>query len=308
MRGLLLLDKAPGQTSFQSLSMVKRALGTGRVGHCGTLDKFAEGLMIVLVGSYTRLVPWFTGLDKRYEARILLGEETDTLDPEGQLVGEGSLPEEEAFRSVLPSFVGTIDQIPPSYSAIHVDGKRAWQRVRGGQDLVLPPRPVTIYSLTLEAWQPPYADISVHCSSGTYIRSLARDLARAASSCGRLETLSRTSIGAFYRDDAIRLPDSLEESSRLIEKALVPVRQDALEKAGLFVHQIPAGELAAVRNGRPLSGDIQAACAKAVSDVALVDGDGELVAVLRKGPKGPSYACVIPLLSNTAQIPPRIAQ
>ncbi len=300
VRGILLLDKAPGQTSFQSLSIVKRVLGTGRVGHCGTLDKFAEGLMIVLVGSYTRLVPWFTGLDKTYEAKILLGEETDTLDPEGTVIEHAPPPEEPAFRAAIPSFVGAIDQVPPSYSAIHVDGKRAWQRVRDGQTLTMPPRPITIYELSLEAWQPPCANVSVHCSSGTYVRSLARDIARASGSCGRLETLSRSGIGAFSRDDAIRLPESLEESSRLIAQALVPVRREQLEKAGLFVLTIPPSELASVRNGRPLSNDIRSSCLSASGDIALVDTADELVAVLRQGPRGLSYACVMPPPSTVA--------
>lgn len=295
--GLLLLDKRAGQTSFQSLSSVKRALGTGRVGHCGTLDKFAEGLLIVLVGSSTRLVPWFTGCDKTYEARVLFGEETDTLDPEGSVIARAPLPSKEALLSVLPSFSGDILQAPPSYSAIHIDGKRAWQRVRDGEELSIPKRPVHIQEISLLDWRLPYASLRVRCSSGTYIRSLARDLALALGSRARLEALVRTSIAGFTKSQALRIPEPREEAEQAISSALVPLSREELEASCLRVLELDENELQVVRHGRPLPERIKETLSDFHDDVALVCSQGLFVAMLRKESGQYRYACVNGALS-----------
>ena len=123
--GLILLRKKPGLTSFEALGEVKRALGTGKVGHTGTLDKFAEGLLVVLTGRALKLSPWFVHCDKQYEGVIRFGIETDTLDPEGSPIAEAAPPSREAVEKILSQFTGDIIQTPPAYSAIHIDGKRA---------------------------------------------------------------------------------------------------------------------------------------------------------------------------------------
>ena len=149
LSGVMLFAKAPGRTSFSSLSTIKKALGTSKVGHTGTLDSFADGLLVVLVGSLTRLVPHITGFDKDYLALVEFGSETDTLDPTGSVIKTAPLPTEEAVRAVLPRFLGDIMQVPPVYSALHVEGKRASDAVRRGEEVSLPARPVHIYSLSL---------------------------------------------------------------------------------------------------------------------------------------------------------------
>jgi len=200
---LLLLYKPPGITSFSSLSPVKRTLGK-KVGHAGTLDKFAEGLMIVLTGSFTKLNPLLSNMDKRYIATIEFGDETSTLDPEGEVVASGPIPSLETIESVVAQqFVGTIDQIPPTYSAVHVNGKRAYRLAREGKDVDIPSRSITIYSASILSWDSPRLVLSVHCSKGTYIRSLARDIAVACGSRAHLVALERTMIGPFPLEDAV---------------------------------------------------------------------------------------------------------
>jgi tRNA pseudouridine55 synthase len=216
--GLLLLNKQAGLTSFTSLNRVKRVFSTGKVGHTGTLDKFAQGLLVALVGRAAKLTPWFSGSDKWFEGNIRLGLETDTLDPEGALVAEAAIPTREQLEAALPAFRGDILQEPPVYSALHIDGKRASALARSGETVVMRKRPVSIYALELLEYEPPLAHIRVHCSSGTYIRSLARDIALAAASRGHLVSLTRTAIAGFCLSDALA-----DDEPALLQAALRPV-------------------------------------------------------------------------------------
>jgi tRNA pseudouridine55 synthase len=216
--GCLLLNKRPGVTSFEALYPVKRALGTGKVGHTGTLDKFAEGLLVVLAGRALKRSAEFTHLDKRYEAAVFFGAETDTLDPEGAVIAEAPPPEREALEAVLPAFQGALMQTPPAYSAIHIGGKRAHELARSGQAVEMRQRQVTIYSIMLQSYEPPLARIEAACSSGTYIRSLARDIALALGSRAHLVALKRTRVGAFRVEDAIGTEDA-----DLLRRALQPL-------------------------------------------------------------------------------------
>jgi tRNA pseudouridine55 synthase len=201
--GLLLVNKESGRTSFETLGAVKRAFYPAKVGHTGTLDKFAEGLLLVLVGRAVKLAPWFSSCDKHYRGTIRFGVETDTLDNEGTPVAEAAPPSHETLLEVLPRFRGDILQTPPAYSAVHVDGERAHIRARSGEEFKMEERPVSIYGLELEFYDPPLAGIRVHCSKGTYIRSLARDIARAAGSRGYLSALKRTQVAGFSLDGAV---------------------------------------------------------------------------------------------------------
>lgn len=200
--GIILFAKEAGPTSFSSLGVIKKALGTGKVGHTGTLDSFAEGLLVVLVGKMTRLVPYITATDKKYLAVVAFGSETDTLESSGVVVKEGPLPSRQQVEAVLPQFRGTIQQVPPAYSAIHVDGKRASDLVRSGATAQLPSREITIHSLELLDFNGGYGLLEVTCSKGTYIRSLARDIAVAAGTCAHLVALRRVAVGPFQLEQA----------------------------------------------------------------------------------------------------------
>jgi tRNA pseudouridine55 synthase len=200
--GIILLNKPPGQTSFQSLGAVKRRLGTGRVGHTGTLDRFAEGLLVVLSGRMTRLCAYATSLDKEYVAVITFGRATTTLDPEGETTAVGSIPEICSIESVLPEFLGSLSQVPPAFSALHIGGRRAYDAARKGEIVVLPPRPVRIDRIELLGYEPPDATIRVSCSKGTYIRSLARDIAEKLGTHGFVSKLRRVRVGGFRVEDA----------------------------------------------------------------------------------------------------------
>ena len=204
--GILPYAKHSGITSFASLGCIKKALHTKKVGHTGTLDSFAEGLLVVLTGSLTRLVPYFTLFDKTYEAVISFGEETDTLDPCGTVVRSAPLPDAASFERAFASFRGNLMQRPPSYSAVHVNGKRASDLAREGRAALLPERAVAVYQsdilemrLVQEGGRSRvrYARVFFHVSKGTYIRSLARDLALACGSAAHLIGLKRTKVGCF---------------------------------------------------------------------------------------------------------------
>lgn len=204
---VILVDKGPGITSFDCLGRIKHNVNP-KTGHCGTLDKFAHGLMIVLSGSFTHLVPVFMGMDKTYEAVIEFGKMTDTLDPEGAVIETGPVPSGDTVRHAVERLVGEMDQVPPAYSAIHVNGKRSYQIARSGDlNLELKPRPVTIYSAELLFWDAPYATVRLHVSKGTYVRSYARDLGHECSSCAYVKELFRTGIGPFSIDEAISYDD-----------------------------------------------------------------------------------------------------
>ena len=201
--GLILLHKRPGVTSFDALRDIKRLIGSGKAGHTGTLDKFADGLLLVLTGKALKLSRWFTHCDKQYEGTIRFGIETDTLDPEGSVIANAPLPDRETVEQALSRFTGEIEQAPPAYSAIHIDGERASTLARRGEVPEMRKRPVTIYRLELVAWEPPDARIFVHCSGGTYIRSLARDIALAAGSRAHLSALLRTQVAGFKLENAV---------------------------------------------------------------------------------------------------------
>ena len=213
LSGILPYAKKSGLTSFSSLGCIKKALHTKKVGHTGTLDSFAEGLLVVLTGSLTRLVPFFTLFDKTYEAVISFGEETDTLDPSGSVIRSAPLPDTADFEKSLSAFCGNIMQSPPAYSAIHVNGKRASELAREGRLESLPERPVTVFKneilemrLTTEN-KVLYARVLFHVSKGTYIRSLARDIALNCNSAAHLIGLKRTKVGCFSLENAAFFED-----------------------------------------------------------------------------------------------------
>ena len=210
--GLVCLDKPAGVSSFAALTSVKRECETRKVGHTGTLDPFASGLLIALVGKATRAAQFLSGLGKSYRATITFGSETATDDLTGETVATAGLPDPAAITNALPDFLGMIEQIPPAYSAVHVNGSRAYKLARRGEAIELKPRSVMIHEFKLENWSPPEMTAVIRCSTGTYIRALARDLGRSVCSAAHLSSLSRTTIGPFSISEAIS-PEAFRRSS-----------------------------------------------------------------------------------------------
>ncbi len=225
--GILLVDKPQGWTSHDIVARTRRLAGTRKVGHAGTLDPMATGLLIVGLNSSTRLLTYIVGTDKEYLATIRLGQSTTTDDAEGDIVDEApqdavSAVTDDAIRSGIADLTGEIEQVPSSVSAIKVDGKRAYARVRAGEEVVLQARPVTVSEFELLATRRlPAAidlDVRVVCSSGTYIRSLARDLGAALGVGGHLTALRRTRVGSFSVEDAHPI-EALDVASALVPAA-----------------------------------------------------------------------------------------
>jgi tRNA pseudouridine55 synthase len=292
--GMLLLDKPAGITSFQSLGVVKRALDTRHIGHTGTLDKFASGLLIVLAGQMTRINTLFGGLKKEYEAVMCLGRETDTLDPEGKVVAEAEISSREALEAVFPTFQGEILQAPPLYSALHIDGKRASEIARAGREVEMKKRPVTIYELSLTSYDAASASAGLHvvCSAGTYIRSLARDIALAAGSRAYLTSLRRTRIGPFTADEAVHtgqadgippVTDAAGSAADLVA-ALRPVDEAIFTALGVPTLEADEQMRGALSRGRPLSGIFGSALADIDRSAAsvVVFHNGTFAALIRR--------------------------
>lgn len=214
---IILTNKPKDVTSFRSLGSIKRNVHK-KVGHAGTLDKFAHGLMIVLTGSTTKLNQLFSSLDKTYIATIRFGEETSTLDIEGEVVATSPTPSLESIeKSIKNNFLGSIMQTPPSFSAIHINGKRAYKLARSGQDVEMPERKINIYNFDIISYDNRDLICKIEVSKGTYIRSIARDLALSCNSRGHLVDLVRTSIGPYSLDEAVST-DTLDEINKGLNK------------------------------------------------------------------------------------------
>ncbi len=206
--GLLLVDKPSGPTSHQVVAYVRRWTGERQIGHTGTLDPLASGLMVLCLGPATRLSAELTGKPKRYTAQVHLGQVSTTYDAEGDLTPTGApVPTVDEVSAALLAFVGDQLQTPPAFSAVRQGGQRAYDLARKGHTVTLPPRPVTIFSLTLTAWQPPLCELDVRCSAGTYIRSLAHDLGHKLGCGAHLAGLRRTESGHFALAQAHPLDD-----------------------------------------------------------------------------------------------------
>jgi len=222
--GILLVDKGVGPTSHDVVSLIRKAAGTRRVGHAGTLDPFATGLLILLIGQATRLSEYLLGLDKVYEATARLGVETTTDDPEGDVVAESEGWEglnRAAVEAALAGFSGELLQEPPVYSAKKVRGEAAHRRVRRGEEVSLEKASVTIHEISLTDFSPPEVGFRVRCSAGTYIRALGRDLGRSLGVGAHLTGLRRTEIGGFSVDRALSLPE-VERGEGLEEHLISP--------------------------------------------------------------------------------------
>lgn len=211
--GLVVVDKPGGMTSHDVVSRVRRLAGTRKVGHAGTLDPMATGVLVLGVNRATRLLGHLMLTEKRYDATIRLGVATTTDDAEGEVLATASTDrlDEATIRAAAAEFVGDLMQVPTAVSAIKVDGKRAYQRVREGEDVALAARPVTVHELTVTDVRGADVDLSVRCSSGTYIRAIARDLGARLEVGGHLTALRRTAVGPYDLAVAHTLDELAEE-------------------------------------------------------------------------------------------------
>jgi tRNA pseudouridine55 synthase len=204
-QGLLLVDKPAGMTSHDVVQHVRRIYGERSIGHLGTLDPFATGLLVLLLGRATRLASFLDTEPKVYEAAIKFGTETDTDDETGTVIRSAAAPSEGDVRSAIKSLTGTISQVPPAYSAKSIDGTRAYDAARRGKPLDLPAVDITVHSWNMRELSGETLSAVITCSGGTYIRALARDLGRLTSSAAHLAALRRTRIGEFDVRDAATL-------------------------------------------------------------------------------------------------------
>ena len=213
MDEILLIDKPPGMTSFGVVARLRRVLSKQegkkvKVGHTGTLDPFATGLMIIVTGRMCRRAMEFTKLDKWYEAEIILGTESTTGDPEGELSRiSGKKPDEGEIKQVLQKFTGKIEQTPPAFSAVKVNGRRAYQLARAGKKVDIPKRTITIYALELIGYDYPVLKLRTHVSSGTYVRSLATDIGKELKTGAYCQNLRRIKIADYDVKNARVLAD-----------------------------------------------------------------------------------------------------
>ncbi len=288
--GLLTINKPEGMTSRQTVTRVSNVLrqaGFGRqirVGHCGTLDPLATGLVVICVGRSTRLVQLIQERAKTYTGTFLLGRVTTTDDCTGEILSESAVDATTVSRQeiidLLPEFTGDIEQVPPKFSAVHVNGKRAYKLARKGRDVELSARPVQIHRLELTRFQLPEFGLQIECGSGTYIRSLGRDIGERLGCGATMKTLNRSSIGEFTLDEAV-VPHEVTPEN--IESLIRPPIQAV---AHLPSVEITAQQKALVYDGRPievgtveqLAGGTQAREGE-MPRLVLVDSDRQLVAV-----------------------------
>ena len=273
MSGIVVVDKPAGWTSHDVVGRIRRLAGTRKVGHAGTLDPMATGVLVVGVGRATRLLGHLSGATKAYDATIRLGRSTTTDDAEGKPLESTDATglDRATVETAAAAFVGDIEQVPSTVSAIMVDGRRAYARARAGESVTLPSRPVRIDDLTVNEVreQPPYVDVdvSVTCSAGTYVRAIARDLGAALDVGGHLTALRRTRSGGFSLADAATL-DALERHWQLLSLS---------EAAGRSfpIYQLTSDQATSVRHGRALA-EVHLPSA---GPVGLVDPAGEFLAI-----------------------------
>jgi len=265
---LLLVDKPAGVTSHDVVDAARRALRERRIGHAGTLDPFATGLLVLLVGRATRLLPYVDGEPKVYEATVRFGAETTTDDLTGDVARTAPLPALEAVREGMRVLTGEIEQLPPAYSAKQVGGKRAYAAAREGKPLALEPVRVVVYEWTLRAFREREVEVTIVCGGGTYIRALARDLGRETGSAAHLASLRRVRSGSFDVADAAPWP--------AIAAGEVPLQVPRAAIPHLPVERLNEGAVARIGRGMPVPATVPGPRA------ALTDESDALVAVAER--------------------------
>jgi tRNA pseudouridine55 synthase len=271
---MLVIDKPPGMTSRAVVDRLQRCFPRGtKIGHTGTLDPLATGVLVICVGAATRLTEYLQRMTKTYRAGIRLGSRSDTDDSEGTVSAvEGTVaPYRDAVERCLASFIGDIDQIPPAYSAAKLNGRRAYELARRGQEVMLGRRRIRIGQIDVISYDFPHLEIEVQCGKGTYIRSLARDLGEMLGCGGLIESLRRTSVGPFAPKDAL----ALDSGCVAIRSKLLPLLQSIPNLATVSLDE---AQLRKFRQGLPVPAHVAAALE---DDVAVLNTEGELAALAR---------------------------
>ncbi len=271
--GWIILDKPLGMTSTQAVGKLRWLYRAEKAGHAGTLDPLATGILPIALGEATKTVPFVQEGGKRYLFEILWGTQTSTDDAEGDVIATSDhRPAEADIRAALPAFTGTIMQRPPAFSAIKIDGERAYDLARAGETVEIAPRPVTIDELTLVEHGPERSRFEMACEKGTYVRALARDLAAALGTCGHVSLLRRTAVGGFTEADTISL-DAIEAS---------PDRDALLRPIAIALGHLPelrmsGPDAALIRNGGQVL--LRGAGAPIMLDTAWASLDGAPIAI-----------------------------
>lgn len=323
--GIILFAKRPGLTSFSSLYTIKRALGARKVGHTGTLDSFASGLLVVCAGNLTPLSSRITEMCKTYQAVIKFGVETDTLEWTGRVTRTAPLPSREAVEESLARFIGKIEQTPPAFSAVHVDGKRASDIARSGGVPKIAPREIEVFSSSADEWlfdengKVSAARVSFSVSKGAYVRCLARDIGAACGSAAHLAGLRRTSVGDFRLEDAagfsLLAPFSIQSAFSEISarkatggndgcprggpddereiflreetlRKIMPMSEALALRCGFAVVHLAANFTDDARHGRPLKDSMFDERSVPRGESAVFSSGGEFLALIRRdGPR-----------------------
>lgn len=273
--GLLILNKPAGITSRQAVDLVQRVAGQSKAGHAGTLDPLASGVLVVALGQATRLIEYVQQMPKGYEATFLLGRSSPTDDIEGPVteLPAAPLPTWEQLAEAARQWTGLVSQRPPPYSAVKIEGRRAYDLARKGRRVEPAPRPVQVYRLEILAYQYPELRLAVECGAGTYVRALGRDLARTVGTQAVMSGLVRTHIGPFHLSQAIP-PESLDPATW--HQHMLPMAR-AVEHLPLV--RVTAEEARRLRQGQPVPSRGTAASAPSAIWAAL-DVQGNLVAIV----------------------------
>ncbi|MFZ5855203.1 MAG: tRNA pseudouridine(55) synthase TruB [Chloroflexota bacterium] len=275
--GVLVVDKPVGMTSHDVVEAIRRGTGIRRAGHTGTLDPRASGVLVILVGPAVRLSEYVSASDKRYQAIIRLGSSTDTFDADGKFV-QSNQPvnvTEEQFEKILKNFEGEIEQTPPPYSAVKVGGRRAYDMARQGEEVSLEPRKIQVHHLEVLEWAPPEVVVDVHCSSGTYVRSLANDIGVQLGTGAYLVGLRRTKSGRFSLRDATPLR-KLQEAFQAGNwyQFLIPAAEALADWPAV---ELNPDEVEEVRHGHRVKAAAEAEQPQLVRGVSAA---GELIALM----------------------------
>ncbi len=280
--GILVVDKPGGITSRAVVDRVVRLVGRAKVGHAGTLDPLASGVLVVCIGSATRLVEDIQALPKSYRTVVLLGARSDTLDADGRIEYQENpgVPSRDEVETAVAPMLGEVDQVPPDYSALKIGGRRAYDLAREGRSVDLAPRRVRIDRIEVLRYDWPRLELEIDCGSGTYIRSIARDVGEALGCGGLVEVLVRTRIGPFTLDGAVDPPGiSAQSLPTLLRPAVEAV-------AGLPRLMLDPGQVAAIAAGGRLSAEPADLAGISPGSIALVDADGRLIALAEANPAG----------------------
>lgn len=274
--GLLNVDKPSGVTSRHVVDQVQKLLHREKVGHAGTLDPLATGVLVICVGPATRLIARVQQGRKRYVGRFRLGQRSDTDDIDGTVVdaGDWSGVTRESLERLLPEFVGTIMQLPPQISAVKVAGHRAYKLARSGMSVELEPRPVEVFSLRLTRFEPPEFELDIECGSGTYVRSIGRDLGELVGCGVVMSALRRTAVGQFNVANAVPL-DAVNAKSlpQLLQSPLAAISE-------LPQRRLSSEEVTRIRQGRSISLDGSSDHAVAAhGEIALVDATQQMIGI-----------------------------